>query len=194
MTTLQDRQIPRDLIECLRIEARNAANPPTEYVLAEDGGRAIHKPNPDLDMAELLDQAANRITADGASLTRLRAELREASHDRDGFHAERDMAREQIAIMRQRLTDTTKAVELLPMDCMGVGGRDDPLGGTRWYIRDELLANCRACLIDHYDDDDDDDPEGLAFECAGFNDGTGFYCPLWGSEECDWKCPNGGMG
>jgi len=24
--------------------------------------------------------------------------------------------------------------------------------------------------------------------------GTGFYCPLWGSEECDWECPNGGMG
>ncbi len=96
MTTLQYHQIPRDLIECLRIEARNAANPPTEYVLAEDGGRAIHKPNPDLDMAELLDQAANRITADGASLTRLRAELREASHDRDGYHAERDMARERL--------------------------------------------------------------------------------------------------
>ena len=33
-----------------------------------------------------------------------------------------------------------------------------------------------------------------AFECAGYNDGTGFYCPLWGSEECDWECPEGGMG
>jgi hypothetical protein len=37
--------------------------------------------------------------------------------------------------------------------------------------------------------DDDCDPEGPAFECAGFNDGSGFYCPLWGSEECDWECP-----
>jgi hypothetical protein len=42
-------------------------------------------------------------------------------------------------------------------------------------------------------DEDDFDPEGPAFECAGFNDGTGFYCPLWGSEECDWECPNGGL-
>lgn len=48
--------------------------------------------------------------------------------------------------------------------------------------------------MDDYDFDDEDfDPEGPAFECAGFNDGTGFYCPLWGSEECDWDCPNGGL-
>ena len=54
---------------------------------------------------------------------------------------------------------------------------------------------CRACCFDLYDDDDGDDcdPEGPAFECAGYNDGTGFYCPLWGSEECDWECPEGGM-
>ena len=43
-------------------------------------------------------------------------------------------------------------------------------------------------------EDDDCDPEGPAFECAGYNDGTGFYCPLWGSEECDWECPEGGLG
>ncbi|SCW56428.1 hypothetical protein SAMN02927924_01389 [Sphingobium faniae] len=71
MTTLQDYQIPRDLVECLRIEARHAVNPPTEYVVADDGGRMIHKPKPDMDMAELLDQAANRITADGATIAAL---------------------------------------------------------------------------------------------------------------------------
>lgn len=53
---------------------------------------------------------------------------------------------------------------------------------------------CRDCAQDHFAyDDDDRDPEGPSFECAGFNDSTGFYCPLWGSEECDWECPNGGM-
>lgn len=52
---------------------------------------------------------------------------------------------------------------------------------------------CRACLLHHFDDDldDDFDPEGPAFECAGYNDGTGFYCPLWGTEECDWDCTEG---
>jgi hypothetical protein len=50
---------------------------------------------------------------------------------------------------------------------------------------------CAECCFDERDDDDD--PEGPAFECHGFNDGSGFYCPLWGSEECDWECPNGGM-
>ena len=55
-------------------------------------------------------------------------------------------------------------------------------------------GECAACFIDTYDADEECDPEGPAFECAGYNDGTGFYCPLWGSEECDWECPNGGMG
>lgn len=52
---------------------------------------------------------------------------------------------------------------------------------------------CGACIADDMEFEDDCDPEGPAFECAGFNDGTGFYCPLWGTEECDWECPNGGM-
>lgn len=47
---------------------------------------------------------------------------------------------------------------------------------------------------DDFDDDpDDDDGYGFAFECAGFMDGDRFYCPMWGSEECDWECPNGGL-
>lgn len=53
---------------------------------------------------------------------------------------------------------------------------------------------CRQCITDDFDDDDDFDPEGPAFECAGYNDGSGFYCPLWGTEECDWECPEGAMG
>jgi len=54
---------------------------------------------------------------------------------------------------------------------------------------------CRNCVIDDLSAEPEDDyAEGPEFECAGFNDGTGFYCPLWGSEECDWDCPRGGMG
>lgn len=54
---------------------------------------------------------------------------------------------------------------------------------------------CASCIADDMDFDPDEfDPEGPAFECAGYNDGSGFYCPLWGSEECDWECPHGGMG
>ena len=54
---------------------------------------------------------------------------------------------------------------------------------------------CAGCIADEMNMDDDDTgmDEGPAFECAGWNDGTGFYCPLWGSEECDWECPEGGM-
>ena len=50
------------------------------------------------------------------------------------------------------------------------------------------------CIADDMIDDDEEPYVEPEFECAGFNDGTGFYCPLWGSEECDWECPEGGMG
>lgn len=64
---------------------------------------------------------------------------------------------------------------------------DDPVTGS-WM--------CERCAADEMAerDEDDDFAEDPAFECAGFNDGTGFYCPLWGSEDCDWDCPRGGMG
>lgn len=44
-------------------------------------------------------------------------------------------------------------------------------------------------------DDDEFDPEGPEFECAGYypEPAGEFYCPLWGTEECDWECPHGGM-
>ena len=63
---------------------------------------------------------------------------------------------------------------------------DEPVKGT-WMcercVADELAERAEA--------EDIAEPE---FECAGYNDGTGFYCPLWGSEDCDWECPRGGMG
>lgn len=46
---------------------------------------------------------------------------------------------------------------------------------------------------DYYLDHDDDglDADGNhVFECAAFPvEGGGLYCPLQGSEECDWECP-----
>lgn len=50
-------------------------------------------------------------------------------------------------------------------------------------------GNCRDCIIDDLDEEECD-PEGPAFECAGYYpmEGGDFYCPLWGSEECDWEC------
>ncbi|WP_341896425.1 hypothetical protein [Sphingobium sp. YR657] len=65
---------------------------------------------------------------------------------------------------------------------------DEPVTGA-WM--------CDRCAADEMADRECD--EGLdgdgnfLFECAGFNDGSGFYCPLWGSEECDWECPHGGL-
>lgn len=55
---------------------------------------------------------------------------------------------------------------------------------------------CASCLADELAERDDDefDPEGPAFDCAGYypEPAGEFYCPLWGSEECDWECPRGG--
>lgn len=55
------KPIPRDLVETLRIEARHAASPPTQLVVAFDGGREVHQPAPDQDMADLLTEAADEI-------------------------------------------------------------------------------------------------------------------------------------
>ncbi len=38
------------------------------------------------------------------------------------------------------------------------------------------------------DDDDTDD-----FDCPMYWTGGEWHCPLVGSEDCDWSCPNGGM-
>lgn len=55
---------------------------------------------------------------------------------------------------------------------------------------------CGSCAADELADDtefeeDEFDPEGPAFECAGYypEPAGEFYCPLWGTEECDWECP-----
>jgi hypothetical protein len=44
-----------------------------------------------------------------------------------------------------------------------------------------------------FDQDDGLDEDGnIKFECARFwiaGKGGGWFCPLQGSEECDWECP-----
>lgn len=48
--------------------------------------------------------------------------------------------------------------------------------------------------FDHFDDFDQDGDDGLdengnpIFECAAFLVDGHFYCPIAGTEECDWEC------
>lgn len=32
-----------------------------------------------------------------------------------------------------------------------------------------------------------ENPE-FEFDCSAFWDGTGWFCPMQGTEECDWEC------
>lgn len=57
------QRIEIDILERLTVEARNARNPPIEYPIAEDGKPCVHRPKPDLDMADLLDAAIAEIKA-----------------------------------------------------------------------------------------------------------------------------------
>lgn len=45
-----------------------------------------------------------------------------------------------------------------------------------------------------FDQDDGLDDDGnFPFDCPRFwvsGKGGGWYCPLAGTEECDWECPN----
>ena len=42
---------------------------------------------------------------------------------------------------------------------------------------------------DYLDDDGLDEDGNFLFECARYWDGTGWHCPLAGTEDCDWECP-----
>lgn len=41
------------------------------------------------------------------------------------------------------------------------------------------------CFLDF---DDGDDGAEFEFECHGFMSDGRFYCPIAGTEECDWEC------
>lgn len=64
-------RMPRDLATILRTEARNQRTPPIDYAVAEDGGRMVARPEPDIAMAELLEEAAARIAELEAALDRI---------------------------------------------------------------------------------------------------------------------------
>lgn len=72
------RELPRDLVTILRTEAKNQRTPPIDYVIAEDGGRMVHRPEPDIAMAELLEEAASALAAERAAREKAEAKLAEA--------------------------------------------------------------------------------------------------------------------
>ena len=44
--------------------------------------------------------------------------------------------------------------------------------------------------LDYEQDDGLDEDGNIPFECARFwIKGEGWYCPMAGTEECDWECP-----
>lgn len=72
---------PVDIVTILRTEAQNQRTPPIDYVIAEDGGRMVHRPEPDIAMAELLEEAASALATLEAKIAEKDkeiAELREA--------------------------------------------------------------------------------------------------------------------
>lgn len=68
-------ELPRDLVTILRTEAKNQRTPPIDYVIAEDGGRMVHRPEPDIAMAELLEEAAAALASERAALAEARKAL-----------------------------------------------------------------------------------------------------------------------
>ncbi len=60
--------------------------------------------------------------------------------------------------------------------------------GNCFWVGDDL---CSACddPFDSYDPPETEDDTD-AFECAGYYIDGEFYCPIAGTEECDWECDN----
>jgi len=69
------RELPRDLVTILRTEAKNQRTPPIDYVVAEDGGRMVHRPDPDIAMAELLEEAAAALAETKRALEQIEQQL-----------------------------------------------------------------------------------------------------------------------
>lgn len=80
------RKLPRDLVLILRTEAKNQRTPPIDYVIAEDGGRMVHRPEPDIAMAELLEEAATALSAERAAHAEARKALEQAGDAIDEFY------------------------------------------------------------------------------------------------------------
>ena len=77
------RELPRDLVTILRAEARNQRTPPIDYVIAEDGGRMVHTPEPDIAMAELLEEAATALASERAAHAKVRKALEQIEQQLD---------------------------------------------------------------------------------------------------------------
>lgn len=54
-----------------------------------------------------------------------------------------------------------------------------------------MIENPDDRYDDDFEQDDGLDQDGnILFECAAFwIKGEGWHCPLAGTEECDWDCP-----
>lgn len=81
--TIAMRGLPRDLVTILRTEAKNQRTPPIDYVVAEDGGRMVHRPDPDIAMAELLEEAAAALASERAALAEARKALEQIEQQLD---------------------------------------------------------------------------------------------------------------
>src|SRR5690606_14045816 len=80
-------------------EAKNQRTPPIDYVIAEDGGRMVHRPEPDIAMAELLEEAAAALAARDADLAGLRAELNDCASEIYELRAQLAEARKALGMM-----------------------------------------------------------------------------------------------
>lgn len=112
------RELPRDLVTILRTEARNQRTPPIGYVIAEDGGRMVHTHEPDIAMAELLEEAAAALAARDAELVAVKAAL---SGD----------AGELIDKMAEAIRDNGKHYDETPWDILSEERKEGWRGDAR---------------------------------------------------------------
>jgi len=105
-----EARLPRDLVTILRTEANNQRTPPIDYVVAEDGGRMVHRPDPDIAMAELLEEAASALAANDAEL----AEVIKTGFERCAdITARAERAEAQLAEARKALGMMLKEHDIL---------------------------------------------------------------------------------
>ena len=67
-------------------------------------------------------------------------------------------------------------------------------------MNEEMNEEIEAYLDDQwdwpeeYDYEDEEDDDGQTYECQAYIQDGAWYCPIAGTELCDWECKMGGAG
>lgn len=138
------RDLHRDLVTILRTEARNQRTPPIDYAIAEDGGRMVHRPDPDIAMAELLEEAATALTTERSAHAEARKALDGVIEACNHAEAQALGLAVDLKTTEAQLAEARKALAALDRMSRGVDWCDQDEQARRWSAARRALEGGKS--------------------------------------------------